>query len=66
MKKLLAVVSCICLMFSLLSFDIITVNAATEGDYTYYITNGEAEITEVKSYISLDFDKIKEIFESCY
>ena len=51
MKKLLAVVSCICLMFSLLSFDIITVNAATtEGCYKYSVSNGEAIIEEYDKY----------------
>ncbi len=45
MKKLLAVVSCICLIFSLLSFNVVTVNAATEGNFTYVVSNGEATIT---------------------
>ncbi len=48
MKKLLAVVSYICLIFSLLSFNTIMVSAETEGSYTYSISNGEATIVKYK------------------
>ena len=37
MKKCLAIVSCICLMFSLLSLNTVTVNAATYSYYTSWI-----------------------------
>ena len=45
MKKILAVVTCVCLIFSLLSFNVVMVNAATEGNFTYVVSNGEATIT---------------------
>lgn len=55
MKKILAVVTCICLIFSLLSFNVVTVNAAsTESYYTYSVSDGEATITDVNSTISGD------------
>ena len=54
MKRLLTVVTCVCLIFLLLSFNVITVDAATEGNYTYSVIDGKAYISDVSSSISGD------------
>ena len=55
MKKFLAVIICVCLIFSLISFNFITVNATISNDgFSYSISNGKATLNGVTSTVSGD------------
>ncbi len=56
LKKLLSVVLVVALVFSVMPMGLfnLTASAATEGYFTYYISNGKAEIDDVSTSISGD------------
>ena len=54
MKKLLSVLLVSVLLLTCIALGAVSVSAATSGDYEYYIIDGEAIISGVKSSISGD------------